>query len=91
MQKEKCENAMWRNALDTEVKCLWRSAARARIRNRTNDALTGFNEERFFFHVYSYSAETCNDSFVEKLCTYSTNQWKINVQSSNKYKTVHPL
>lgn len=49
MQKEKCENAMWRNALDTEVKCLWRSAARARIRNRTNDALTGFNEERFFF------------------------------------------
>lgn len=34
---------------DAEVKCPWRSAAPAKIRNRTNDAQTGFNEERFLF------------------------------------------
>lgn len=43
------ENAVRRDALDTEVKCPWRSAAPAKIRIRTNDAQTGFNEEHFLF------------------------------------------
>lgn len=45
----------------------------------------------FFFYIRGYSAETCSDNFVGKVCTCSTNRRKINVQSFGKYKTAHPL